>query len=49
MNEKIVHLHEGKWYFWNDLKDRVGPYDNEGDCWIALGKYTDEIVGKKST
>jgi len=44
-NPDVVHSFEGKWYFYDEIWDRNGPYDSERDARLALGKYCKEYLG----
>lgn len=42
----IVHLENGKWWFWGELRDiRYGPYDTEEICRDMLKRYAMLIEG----
>lgn len=36
-----IIFEEGKWYFYDPINDRFGPYETEEECKIELLKYSE--------
>ena len=44
---KIIHQHNGKWYFWYETwTDRSGPYDSKEKAEKMFWKYINQELAK---
>lgn len=45
---KVVHEHNGAWWFWDEAWDRMGPYVSESETTKAVNEYARNLYNSIS-